>query len=480
MKPNNQLKIYIGILMVLAFYASWSVIKSYPVANTLGTWFVIGIFVLLRIILGTKSTTIIDNGVEKQYRYTFVISVLAVLSVGPGAALVSMLVAYPVYSVINIVTKKIGRDIGEIFFNYAIQLLSLSGMGTLFVLLGGYAGGVRFPYNTFAILTASAANFFISNLLTIVKMKLKRKESESITQIFKKEYLWLIRYDLWQAIYGVLVYNVFQMTLLQLAGRKAGALGGTGLYQVTNTDVISLLGIITMGFIFYYPLSQRLHSFQTLIKYNKQTQEIKNLYELLQKEYDREVENIENVIVVLAKAIEAKDKYTEGHAQRVSQYAVAIGKKMNLSDQSIKTLEIGGLIHDIGKIGIPEAVLNKPGKLTDEEYEIIKKHPAVGEEICKPLQSLKNILPVIRYHHEKLDGVGYPDGLNAPRIPVEARIVVVADIFDALYSDRPYRGKMPLEKALNILREEKERNHLDGHIVDIFIDIVTTGELAVD
>lgn len=144
---------------------------------------------------------------------------------------------------------------------------------------------------------------------------------------------------------------------------------------------------------------------------------ITHLYELLQKEYEAEKENVENVIVALAKAIEAKDKYTEGHTDRVSHIAVKIGERLKLSKEQLKVLKIGGIVHDIGKIGVPEHILNKPDKLDLLEFEIIKTQPIIGENICKPLKSLSYVLTTVRQHHEKLNGSGYPDSLTGDAIP---------------------------------------------------------------
>ncbi len=207
--------------------------------------------------------------------------------------------------------------------------------------------------------------------------------------------------------------------------------------------------------------------------------EIDRLYSLLKEEYEQEKENIENVIISLARAIEAKDKYTEGHIERVKELAVKVGQRLNLSFEQLTVLETAALIHDIGKIGIPEQILNKPDKLTEEEFEIIKRHPVIGEEICQPLSSLGKTRPIVRSHHEKLDGSGYPDGLKADQIPIEARIVTVVDIFDALYSERPYRSKLPIEKCISILKEDVDRNKLDQEVVNILFELIQEGEIEI-
>lgn len=207
--------------------------------------------------------------------------------------------------------------------------------------------------------------------------------------------------------------------------------------------------------------------------------EINRLYNILQKDYKVQVESIENVMVSLAYIIEAKDKYTVGHTQRVSEYAVKLAQKIGLEHDRIEKLRMAGLIHDIGKIGVPEIILNKPGKLTECEFELVKNHTVIGGNICKPLVNFSDLYDMIRHHHEKLNGTGYPDGLKGDEISVEARILSVADVFDALYSDRPYRSKLPLDKVIEILREEADKENLDSALVTTFVEMVNSNEIKV-
>jgi putative two-component system response regulator len=183
---------------------------------------------------------------------------------------------------------------------------------------------------------------------------------------------------------------------------------------------------------------------------------------------------MENVLFSLANTIEAKDPYTRGHINRVSSLAVSIGHMKNLSFRELEALRIGGMLHDIGKIGVPDSILNKPGQLTGQEYEKIKKHPDLGYQIAEPLKMmLKEALTVIRHHHEKLDGSGYPDGLRGEEISTVARIMAVADIYDALVIGRTYHKAYPSHKAFEILREEADNGRLDRVIVDTLITIVS-------
>jgi putative two-component system response regulator len=190
------------------------------------------------------------------------------------------------------------------------------------------------------------------------------------------------------------------------------------------------------------------------------------------KEFTDELENAETVLFSLALSIEAKDRYTEGHCERLSKYSVAMAERLGLPDELRVALRRAGVVHDIGKIGVPEHILTKPGPLNDEEWKIMKQHPVTGERICAPLKSFRHVLPVIRHHHEKLDGSGYPDGLSGEQIPLTARILQIADVYDALTSERPYRTAIQPHEALGIVRDEVRRGWWDGSLVDEFEALV--------
>lgn len=181
-----------------------------------------------------------------------------------------------------------------------------------------------------------------------------------------------------------------------------------------------------------------------------------------------DLDSAEGVIFALARAIEAKDSYTQGHTERVSQFALVVGHHLGLSQEEQNALYKGGILHDIGKIAIPDAILNKPGRLTDDEFITIRTHPDRGEKICTPLNSMRLALPVIRSHHEKLDGSGYPDKLSGDQVPTAARIMAIVDVYDALTTNRSYRAAMPQEKAFSILDAEADKGWWDKHILTEF------------
>ena len=178
--------------------------------------------------------------------------------------------------------------------------------------------------------------------------------------------------------------------------------------------------------------------------------------ELVNKFHSEEIINqghLIEVVTSLASAIDAKDEYTKGHSSSVSRYSEALARALNLPEKDVERIKLGALLHDIGKIGIPENVLKKPSKLTDEEWEIMKQHPTIGaEKVLMPNESLHDLIPIVKYHHEHWDGSGYPEKLKGEDIPLAARIVSVADAYHALISDRPYRKGMSNEKACEILK----------------------------
>jgi len=186
------------------------------------------------------------------------------------------------------------------------------------------------------------------------------------------------------------------------------------------------------------------------------------------KEFTDELESAETVLFSLALSIEAKDPYTKGHCDRLAKYSVSIADRLGLPHEQRVALRRAGVVHDIGKTAVPEQILVKRGPLTDSEWTVMRQHPVVGERICSPLKSFRMVLPIIRHHHEKLDGSGYPDGLKGDQIPMTARILQITDIYDALTTDRPYRAALPQDVALEIMRDEARRGWWDTALLDEF------------
>jgi putative two-component system response regulator len=180
-----------------------------------------------------------------------------------------------------------------------------------------------------------------------------------------------------------------------------------------------------------------------------------------------ETENFENVMAAMISAVEAKDPYTRGHSERVSTIGALLAREMGLDDQAQTLIRRGGLVHDIGKLVVDLSFINKASKLESHEWAVMKSHPEAGARICAPLRSALQLLPLVRHHHEKLNGTGYPDGLVEDQIPLSVRIISVADVYDALTTDRPYRKAMSHAKALDILRREVGEGAWDPEVVEV-------------
>lgn len=197
---------------------------------------------------------------------------------------------------------------------------------------------------------------------------------------------------------------------------------------------------------------------------------IKSLLKL--KKLYEELDHSENIIMTLAVAMEARDPYTKGHSTRVGELSKEFASFLGFPLKDQELLKKAGILHDIGKIGLSEKILNKPGKLTEDETQAIKKHTLIGENICRPLLSLREILPAIRFHHERWDGAGFPDKLSGEEIPLMARILSILDSFDAMVSIRPYRNTKTVESALLNIESERYSGQWDPELTAIFLNMM--------
>ena len=207
------------------------------------------------------------------------------------------------------------------------------------------------------------------------------------------------------------------------------------------------------------------------IKSVEQMKEIKSINEKLSDTYKQLEQAYMESIETLRYTVEAKDTYTRGHSDRVSEISVLIGKKLGLSDKDLRRLRIGGLFHDIGKIGVPDTILQKAGKLSEDEYSEIKNHPTIGAHILSTASIFQDILPIVKHHHERYDGKGYPEKLQGEQIPYLARITAIADTFDAMTSRRTYRDALDLNYVIEEFKRCKG-TQFDPQLNDVFIDIL--------
>jgi putative two-component system response regulator len=183
------------------------------------------------------------------------------------------------------------------------------------------------------------------------------------------------------------------------------------------------------------------------------------------------LESAESLFLTLGRIVEARDPYTEGHCERLARYATAFGEALELPATDLDALYRGAFLHDIGKIGIPDRILLRKGKLSRRDYDVMKQHPVIGDALCATVRSLEAVRPIVRHHHERLDGRGYPDGLSGTQVPLLAQIVSIVDVFDAVTTDRPYRRALHPEAAYRILLEQARGGWCPEHLVERFIDL---------
>jgi putative two-component system response regulator len=195
------------------------------------------------------------------------------------------------------------------------------------------------------------------------------------------------------------------------------------------------------------------------------------------KRYTDDLDTAESVILSLALTIEARDRCTDGHCQRLASYAAALGRHLKLSEDEIGALARGGYLHDIGKVGVPDAILLKPDRLTASEYGVMKEHTIIGDRLCGEMRSLRRVRTIVRHHHERRDGSGYPDGLRGDAIPLLAQITAIVDVFDALTTERPYKSALSITRAYDELTREADRGWHRPDLVRAFIELGRTGRL---
>jgi putative two-component system response regulator len=195
------------------------------------------------------------------------------------------------------------------------------------------------------------------------------------------------------------------------------------------------------------------------------------------KQYTDQLESAEAIILSLARTIEARDVYTQGHCERLARLARAFGQHLGLKDDELAALHRGAFLHDIGKIGVPDTVLLKSGPLDSDEFNQMKEHTVIGDGLCGTLQSLEMVRPIVRHHHERLDGSGYPDGLRGSSVPLLAQVVSIVDAYDAITTDRPYHSARPAESAYEELTDEAGRGWRDPQLVTTFVALGRSGQL---
>ncbi|SHH41156.1 HD domain-containing phosphohydrolase [Tepidibacter thalassicus] len=313
-----------------------------------------------------------------------------------------------------------------------------------------------YNYKSLALVQTENVNSDIHNLIYV---PLKNNNNESIGFIKitlkannVKNYFYKIH------IIFLIVYFIMSLVFLYITNQISSTIN----FKIKS--IVNQINLISRG-----NYSIKLNSDTKIEELNILSNSVNNLSQTIKEKIDENNKNYIEIIEAIMTSLELKDSYTVGHSKRVAKYSKKIAQKLNL--KNIREIEVAALIHDVGKIGIPESILNKPGKLTEEEFNVIKTHPEKGYKILEKISYMNNIKHMVRFHHERIDGKGYPLGLKGNDIPFESKIIAVADAFDAMTSDRCYRSKFNIDQAIDILIKNKN-SQFDPIIVDCFVEIL--------
>ena len=403
-----KLKIYIGVITTSAIVLFIYLIPSLPSLSNI--WFVLIFFLAIS---AFAEFIPVDLPVSGAVSIGFPIDFVLILVYGPALAML-------ITALGALIGETIERERSwyKEMFNASQFALSAGLAGIVYQKLGGIVGAVNLSNYIIPAIACALVYYLVNSNLFIMVTHLA--EGKSIWSIWKTQ------------LKGIIVTYI--------------ALAPIGFIMAMVYVTIGIWGII----LFFFPLILARRSFE--------------LYTKMRRVY---LETIR----ALAAAIDAKDPYTKGHSERVAKTSVALAQELNLSDRDIENIEYTALLHDIGKIGIADNILGKNSSLTNEEFDKIKEHTVMGAKIIEPVDFLKNSYKAIYHHHEKYNGKGYPDGLKSENIPLSARIIAVADAYDAMGSDRPYRKKLSKDKILKELRDQSGKQ-FDPEVVKAFISVL--------
>lgn len=414
---TSKLNVYVAVIIMLGVMFCISTLGLVEIIDIRGVLF----FIVLSII---AESLLILTPEDQALSVGFPISLAAVLIFGvPEAAWIGCLGV--MLRVINKDGKRyhiLNCPFYKVLFNGANIALSTGLSGLLYEKLGGTPGQINLN-NLILPILACLICFIAINTITM-SLLLAFSSKESFINIWSKNIMWVIK--------------------------EYFALAPLGIFMAIAYSNSGILGAV----MFFGPLLLARYSFKLYV-------DMKRIYL--------------DTVKSLSAAIEAKDPYTKGHSMRVSQYACSLAEKVGLPQKQMETLKIAAMLHDIGKIGIDESILNKPERLTEDEYEKIKQHPEIGVKIIQEINFLKEASIIIQNHHERIDGTGYPQGIKGKDINIEAAILSIADVFDALTSERPYRSSLSLAEAIEVLNNGRG-TQFDSKLVDIFIKMINNGE----
>ncbi|MHC2994738.1 MAG: HD-GYP domain-containing protein [Candidatus Atribacteria bacterium] len=404
-----KLKVYIGLITALAIALFIYLAPSLSLISDI--WLILTFFIILSSVAEFMP---VDLPVGGRVTIGFPIDFVVILVYGPAMAMWITFLG-------EILGESVNRKVSwyKTLFNASQYALSAGVAGMVYQGLGGVVGAVDLSNYIIPAVICAIVYYLINSSLFMIVISLA--EEISILSVWKNR------------IRGIIVTYI--------------ALAPIGFVMAIVYVSIGIWGII----LFFFPLILARRSFELYTKMRKMYLEI---------------------IRTLAAAIDAKDPYTKGHSERVTQTSIALARELNLSEGEIDNIEYAALLHDIGKIGVDERILGKDDDLTEEEFKRIKEHTITGAEIIEPVEFLKDSYKAIYHHHERYDGDGYPDGLKEKNIPLSARIIAVADAYDAMGSDRPYRKKLSKDKIMKELKEQSGKQ-FDLEVVKALLSVLS-------
>lgn len=426
-------KIYLWAICLLGLGAVLlSQLIPFPQAQT--SYYELLVFIALAVIAGGKKVSLNRQRKEEEagsMSLGFALTFATLLHFGPGEA---VLVALAGCVSSCLFPKR--QPPHQFLFNLGLSAVEALIGGTVFALLNGWGLKVN-PVASFVAVAGSSLTFFAINTFGVAIM-ISLFTKEQVGKLWKENFLWTAP--------------------SHFASACVGAIGA--LFFIGSGSAV-LLFVLPVAYLVY----------QSYVTYIGRATEKQKHIEALQQKQAELADLYLATIKSMALAIDAKDQYTHQHIVRVQRYAVAIAEEMGLDEYLMEAVRTGALLHDIGKLGVPEYVLLKPGKLTDDEFEKIKMHPSIGAAILEPVEFPWPVIPIVRHHHEKWDGTGYPDGLAGEDIPLTARIMAVADVYDALTSTRSYRQAWGHEKTVSVIKKDAG-THFDPAVVDAFARVI--------
>jgi len=434
-KLPTTAKLYLVLIYGLGAAAAWCALHL-PMPKSHAALWELGVYLFLAALAGSKKIRLMRHHNAEDHvsmSLAYVLTFTAMLRFGPPAGVLVGMIG-------SLSTGLFPRrqPLHQLFFNVTLTMVESWSSGLVFLWLNDNSLVLRNP-GTYPAIAASSLVYFLVNTGGI-SIVLGLCTQQSSWKIWRETFFWTAP--------------------SYFAGSGISTLA---MLLFANQSAYVLILLAPFGWVMY----------QNYATTAARTEEKQQHIEELQVGQEHLADLYLATIKSLALAIDAKDQYTHQHILRVQRYAVAAAKHMGLDGVELEAINTGALLHDIGKLGVPEYVLLKPGRLTDEEFEKIKKHPEIGAAILDPVEFPWPVLPVVRSHHEKWDGTGYPDGLKGEEIPRTARILAVADVYDALTSSRSYRNAWSHERACEVLLKDRG-THFDPEVADAFLEIITS------